>query len=123
MAARSNAERAAIIRSVAKDDPIKRVRRDPFVAGLDERERRARLEGRKLMTSRLWAGEIMESMYRVDYYRRYIDRGNSSSTLVEFFGPRARRRYKPGEPKPDWEVTDPEGKRHVVEVHPSIKVK
>lgn len=77
---------------------------DPFERGdLSDRQRAARLEGKKVETKRLFAGIIYESLYRVDLFRRYLP-DNGISGLVQFYGPRARRQYEVGTEPGGWTV-------------------
>lgn len=50
-------------------------------------------------------------------YRRYLPRrGSSGSGLVQFWGPKMRRRYKPGDKPPAWEPDGAEDNLRTVEV-------
>lgn len=58
-----------------------------------------RLEGRKILVVGLHWGVASEQLFRVDVFRRTIRRANSLP-LIQFYGPRASRRWKVDDPKP-----------------------
>lgn len=61
-------------------------------------------------------------LYKVELYRRFIDRGGASSKLVQFYGLRAARNYPVGEKPSKWEVEDAP-RLHTVEVGPDLRLK
>lgn len=79
---------------------------DPFENGLTERQRASRLEGRKIRTMIIWGSEVHESLYRVDLFRQFLPRrGANGLGMVQFYGPRATRKFPVGsKKKPAWEV-------------------
>jgi hypothetical protein len=65
----------------------------------------------------MWAGEVFESRYRVNEFRRFIPKaGEARLGLVQFWGPRARRRYAAGSKPPPFEVDCPEDTLQTVDV-------
>jgi hypothetical protein len=66
---------------------------------------------------------LIETMYRVDTFRRFLpNRGTYGLGLVQFFGPKARRRYKIGAKAPKWEV-GLDSAMHTLEVDHSLIIK
>lgn len=59
-------------------------------------------------------------MYRIDVFRRTVAR-NNSAPLIQFYGPRAVRRWKAGEPKPkEWEQVDESAALRTVDFNPKL---
>jgi hypothetical protein len=93
---------------------------DPFAPGLTDYQRAARLQGRKIITKAYQGEEEFESMYLVLRFHQFFEgRGSAGKGIVQFFGPRARRRYRTGERKPKWDV-GPEDLKHTVELGGAI---
>jgi hypothetical protein len=89
------------------DRTIEREAGDPWEPSLSEDQRARRIEGRKVHTHKLNAGEFFDSMYRVDRWVRFLpQRGSDGLGLAQFWGPQAKRRYKAEDlnHQPDWEV-------------------
>lgn len=106
-----------------REVPLKRQSGDPFEKGLTNDNIAARLEGRKIETSKLFAGKFFDTMYRVDRFRRLLpNRGSDGRGLIQFWGPRARREYKAGDDQPEWEVVD-QRKMHTVNVGEITKLR
>lgn len=101
-------------RALPKED---RERGNPFTEGLTDRQRAARLEGRKLLR-RSWpltAADEYESLYRVDLFRRYISNQGREHALVQFYGIRATRKRLDGGKWSEWQTSE-RVRLHTVEI-------
>lgn len=59
-------------------------------------------------------------MYRIDVFRRTVVR-NNSVPLIQFYGPRAVRKWKVGEPVPkEWEQVDESAALRTVDFDPKL---
>jgi len=97
--------------------PLEREEGDPWAPGLNDIQRAARLEGRKIVIDGLFSGELFKSLYLIGRYRRFIpNRGSDGRGFLQFWGPRATKRWYPGkESEPAWKEVEPR-KLHTVAV-------
>jgi hypothetical protein len=106
-----------------REVPLRREHGDPFEGSISEDQRASRLEGRKVYTRTTVGSTVGESMFRVDRFRKFIDRrGADGRGLIQFWGPRATRTYKVDDGAPAWEVQE-ERKMHTVTVGNITKIK
>lgn len=78
------------------------------------------MEGGKLYETGLHWGISSEVMYRVDVFRRTVHR-NNSAPLIQFYGPRAVRKWAVGEPVPkEWEQVDETAALRTVDLDPKL---
>lgn len=120
----SHDERVRLLSKVPA--PAEREEGDPFAEGLSDLQRAARLIGRKIVTTKLWAGREFQVMYRVDHFRRFIPGRGLGIGLLDFYGPRAVRVTRIGEKPGAWTKEGDETFCHIVSVREpgeSFKIK
>lgn len=84
----------------------------------------ARLEGRKLSDGFVMGGKLIDIIYRVDRFRRFLPgRGLSGRGLIQFWGVRASRCYKAGDTPASWSTAETETRMHTVEISQTLTVK
>lgn len=106
-----------------RETPLDRDYGDPFEPNLSDILRAARLEGRKISTRTTVGATVGECFYRVDRFRRFLEkRGASGRGLIEFWGIRASRSYVVDNGASEW-VKDPARKLHTLEVGSISKIK
>lgn len=82
----------------------------------------ARLEGRKLREGFVVGGRLVNIIYRVDRFRRFLpNRGLNGRGLIQFWGVRASQMYPAGAKAPAWKTED-QVRMHTVEVSNSLHV-